>query len=324
MFRQIGILLLVSIGALTAAAQDTLPKFTLVNKGNGRIVTSWTNPYKNAVHQLSIQRSFDSTRNFKTILTLPDPTVPQNGYVDTKAPTEHMFYRLYILLDSGRYQFSASKRPAPDTAKAVVRSTESPKPPDDRIAETPVPDLKKPVTTPPVKPKEAPDNTSNEKTRKETPPVKETPPEIIKPKEIPERIIYVKKRDTLIAQVGERSLKHFKDSLAFKTKDTLTFNTPDTIEIKPFVPKEVYKPSKYVFTEKDGNIRIALPDASLHKYSLKFFEENNSPVFEVKQVKDASLILDKANFLHSGWFRFELYQDGVLKEKNKFFIPKDF
>ncbi|HSC36537.1 MAG TPA: hypothetical protein VLD19_01650, partial [Chitinophagaceae bacterium] len=99
MFRQIGILLMISIGALTTVAQDTLPKFTLVNKGNGRIIISWTSPYKSSVHQLSIQRSFDSTRNFKTILTLPDPTVPQNGYVDTKAPTEHMFYRLFILLD---------------------------------------------------------------------------------------------------------------------------------------------------------------------------------------------------------------------------------
>jgi hypothetical protein len=59
-------------------------------------------------------------------------------------------------------------------------------------------------------------------------------------------------------------------------------------------------------------------------YSIKFFEEDNSPLFEVKQVKEASLVLDKANFLHSGWFKFELYEDGKLKEKNKFFIPKDF
>lgn len=325
MFRQTGILLLVILGALTTAAQDTLPKFTLVNKGNGRIVTSWTNPYRNSVHQLSIQRSFDSTSNFKTILTLPDPTVPQNGYVDTKAPTEHMFYRLFILLDSGKYLFSPSKRPAPDTAKTIVRPTEAPKQADERIQETPVPEPKKPVTPPPSKPKETPDNSTAQKPVKETPVIKDTVvKEVKKPVVIPERIIYIKKRDTLIAQIGERSLKHFKDSLALKTKDTLTFNTADTINIKPFVPKEVYKPSRYVFTEKDGNIRIALPDILLHKYALKFFEENNSFVFEIKLIKDPSLILDKANFLHSGWFRFELYEDGVLKEKNKFFIPKDF
>ncbi|MBS1565305.1 MAG: hypothetical protein JST39_13005, partial [Bacteroidetes bacterium] len=69
MTRQIGILLLMIMGALSSMAQDTLPRFTLLNKGNGRIIVSWTNPYKDKVHQLSIQRSTDSLRNFKTILT---------------------------------------------------------------------------------------------------------------------------------------------------------------------------------------------------------------------------------------------------------------
>ena len=314
MIRQIGILWLVMMGALTTAAQDSLPRFTLVNKGNGRIIISWTNTYKNAVHQLSIQRSTDSTKNFKTLLTLPDPTVPQNGYVDTKAPTDRMFYRLFILLDSGKYLFSPSKRPVLDTAKAVVAAVaQQEQPPQERIQETPKAILKTPpVTTTPARPSNPKDSLAN------------IPEEKPKPKEIPERIFFVKKRDTLISQVGERSLKRFKDSIAYRTKDTLTFSTPDTIVIKPFVPKEVYKPSKYVFTEKDGNIRIALPDAAEHKYALKFFEENNAPVFEVKQIKDSSLILDKTNFLHSGWFKFELYEEGVLKEKNKFFIPKDF
>src|SRR5689334_12415066 len=90
---------------LSSAAQDTLPRFSIVNRGKDRIIISWTNPYGQQIKQLSIQRSFDSLRNFKTILTVPDPTVPQNGYVDTKATNDHMFYRLYILLDSGRYSF---------------------------------------------------------------------------------------------------------------------------------------------------------------------------------------------------------------------------
>jgi hypothetical protein len=304
MFRQLGVLLLLSMGAFVAKAQDTLPKFTLLNKGNGRIVVSWTNPYKESIRQLSIQRSTDSTKNFKTILTLPDPTVAQNGYVDTKAATPFMFYRLYILLEGGKYLFSVSKRPVLDTAKVKVQPTES-KAPDLRVQEEPKPDNRKPVvTTPPVK--------------ENVEPVKE------KPKEIPERIIYVKKRDTLIAQIGERSFKRFRDSIATRTKDSLSFNTPDTAIIKPFIPKEIYKPSKYVYTEKDGNVRIALPNALTKKYALKFFEEDNGFLFEVKQVKDTMLILDKSNFGHSGWFKFELYEDGVLKEKHKLFVPKDF
>ena len=309
MLRQFGILLLVSCIGFVASAQDTLPAFTLVNKGNNRIIVSWSNTYKD-IRQLTIQRSPDSTRNFKSILTLPDPAVPQNGYADTKAINDHMYYRLYILLDSGRYIFSKSKRPVLDT----IRIKEPPKeikPAEQPVFETPKPENNKTVIAEEPKAKE--------------PEKKEIiKPEVSKPKEIPERIIYIKKRDTLIGQIGERSVRRFRDSLAFRTKDTLIFNTADTIVIKPFVPKEVYKPSKYVFTEKDGNVKISLPLAEEKKYTIKFFDEFNIPVFEIKQIKDSFLTLDKSNFIHAGRFKFELYEDGQLKEKSKLFVPKDF
>src|SRR5688500_15072660 len=79
-------------------AQDTLPKFSLRNVGNKRIVVEWKNRFEN-IKQISIQRSADSSRNFKTILTIADPSLPANGYLDTKAPADNMFYRLYIMLD---------------------------------------------------------------------------------------------------------------------------------------------------------------------------------------------------------------------------------
>jgi hypothetical protein len=237
--------------------------------------------------------------------------VSQNGYADTKATNEHMFYRLYILLDSGRYIFSKSKKPVFDT----IRIKERPKViiPAERPAvayETPKTENKAIVTEEP-KTKEA--------EKKEI-----IKPEIVKPKEIPERIIYIKKRDTLIGQIGERLIRRFRDSVTTRTKDTLGFNTADTIVIKPFVPKEVYKPSIYVYTEKDGNVKIALPLATVKKYTIKFFDEFSIPVFEIKQIKDSLLTLDKSNFMHAGWFKFELYEDGQLKEKHKLFVPKDF
>jgi hypothetical protein len=79
-----------------------------------------------------------------------------------------------------------------------------------------------------------------------------------------------------------------------------------------------------VYTEKDGNVAITLPEAGAKKYSVKFFDEEENALFEIKEVKESSVILDKTNFLRSGWFRFELYEDGKLKEKHRFFIPKDF
>jgi hypothetical protein len=97
------------------------------------------------------------------------------------------------------------------------------------------------------------------------------------------------------------------------------------------VPKEVeqapvqtwFVPSKYVYTGKENNVIISLPDADKKKYSIKFFEDDGTQLFELKRVSEPYLILDKVNFIHTGLFDFELYSDGVIIERHKFFIPKD-
>src|SRR5436190_17933109 len=91
-------------------AQDTHPKFSVKNVGGNRIVIGWVNKFE-TVRQITIQRSFDSLKNFKSILTVADPAIPENGYVDTKATNDHMFYRLYIMLDKGVFLFSDPKKP---------------------------------------------------------------------------------------------------------------------------------------------------------------------------------------------------------------------
>jgi hypothetical protein len=66
-----------------------------------------------------------------------------------------------------------------------------------------------------------------------------------------------------------------------------------------------------------------LPDAAKRHYTVKFFDENNKLLFQLSEIRDPSLLLDKTNFHHAGWFHFELYDGDQLKEKNKFFIPKE-
>src|SRR5690606_29008154 len=97
----------------------------------------------------------------------------------------------------------------------------------------------------------------------------------------------------------------------------------DNTKAKPLDPKNMYTPSIFVYTNPDGNVVIALPDNKSKQYSIRFFRENGSPVFQMAKVAEPVLTLDKSNFLHAGWFNFELYENEVLKEKNKFFIPKD-
>ncbi len=84
-----------------------------------------------------------------------------------------------------------------------------------------------------------------------------------------------------------------------------------------------FVPSKTVFTGKDNNVIILLPLAEEKKYSIKFFEENGTPVFELKKIPETFLTLDKVNFHHAGIFNFDLYEAGNLIERYRLYIPKD-
>src|SRR5690349_23978551 len=41
----------------------------------------------------------------------------ENGYADTKASSDNMFYRLFILLDGSQFIFTKSKRPVVDSTQ---------------------------------------------------------------------------------------------------------------------------------------------------------------------------------------------------------------
>lgn len=216
-----------TISLLPATAQDTLPRFSVKNIGGTRFVIGWANNY-DTVKQISIQRSFDSLKNYTTILSVLDPNAKLNGFVDTKALNDHMFYRLFIVLDKGRYLFTEARKPLLDTASKT-------------------------------------------------------------------------------ASIESGLLK--KDSALLKLA---TIKKPDFV------------PSFYVYTNKDGYLFINLPNADEKKYHIKFFDEGDELIFELKQLKESALTLDKTNFLHAGWFRFELYDGDRLVERNKFYLAKEF
>ena len=82
-------------------------------------------------------------------------------------------------------------------------------------------------------------------------------------------------------------------------------------------------PSKWVFTARDNNVVIHLPDVEAKRYSVKFFDELDNQLFELNNLKDDYLIIEKVNFKKSGWYHFELFESGRSVEKNRFFIGKD-
>jgi len=364
------LLILTSVFILPYAtkAQDTLPGFTASLKTGGKVLISWRNSYS-SVNQISIQRSTDSLRNFTTLLTVPDPQIPENGFVDSKPGSSKMYYRIFILFPNSKYMFTKSRRPV---VERVEKPTANAKPgpgtkqktaqgqsklkqaaPATAVTGSAVAEPAKTTAsiTPaashnadPVPPAEKPleeeekylilpkidnsriyymmDNSGMKK------PSVANPGKIKSPSIAVEKILYVKRRDSVIMQLDGNQVRRFSDSLVKQTKDTLYFVNADTIQIKPYVevykePKEVYKVSPFVFAGRDGNVSIALPDCKTKKYFVAFFEPDSTQVMEVKDIKDPLLIIDKTNFGHAGWFRFELYEDGKLKEKNKFLIPRE-
>lgn len=215
-----------------AAAQDTLPRITVKNISN-KIIVSWKMNYGANISTINIQRSKDSIKNFTTIGSVLEPMNRENGYVDNKATSPDMFYRVFVAFAGGTYLFTKSYKPVKDTLNASGAMEE------DKFL---LPE--KPVSEP--------------------------------------------------------------------------------ISVRPCVAKPyVYTPSKFIFTSKENSVIIQLPEAVNNRYSVKFFDEKDNPVFEIGKVTEPYLIIEKVNFLHSGWFYFKLYDNGILKEKNQFYIPKE-
>jgi hypothetical protein len=309
MQRYIGILLISLLLSTNLKAQDTLPRFSATARGPGKILISWHNKYP-VVTQISIQRSTDSLKYFTTLLTVPDPKLPENGAVDSKAPHPNFYYRLFIVFDNGQYLFTPSHRPQSVTgeSEAVAREDEAA---EKVLAKAVEPRI---VFVDPGVPHQAAtikNLSGNHSTAQIS-------------NEAYSAIINIRRGDSIVGRLTARQIQSFRDSVLKRTRDTLVFIDGDTLLIKPFVPIEVYKISAYVYTGRYGNIHVSLPEAGRRHYSVRFFDENNKLMFELSEIKDPALILDKTNFQHAGWFRFELYDGDQLKEKNKLFIPKEF
>lgn len=138
------------------------------------------------------------------------------------------------------------------------------------------------------------------------------------------RIITIRSKDSVLQQLEYNDYKKFKDSITRRTKDTLFVLGRDEVLLKPFNPENIWIPSVYIVTNKDGYVQVKLPDAAVKKYRLIFYETDGRKLFTINHVPEPELIIDKTNFLHAGWFKFELYENDKLKEKNKILLQRDF
>ncbi|MGG9972383.1 hypothetical protein ACQ33O_11365 [Ferruginibacter sp. SUN002] len=103
----------------------------------------------------------------------------------------------------------------------------------------------------------------------------------------------------------------------------------DTVTVVPGYQEVVvtqptgFTASKYIYTGKENNVVINIPNAAVKKYSVKFFDANNNFLFEIKKIPEPFITLEKVNFKHAGWFNFQLFEEDILIEKYQFYISKD-
>lgn len=216
--------------AQTVTAPQQSLRFSVIELSAGLHKISWNNPYRQAI-QLAVQRSADSLKNFRTILSAKNPELEANGFTDYTAPhSGNVFYRIFVTLEGGAFFFTQVIRA--QKAAAVV------------------------------------------------------------PKAVPKPAAPVVKKDSIV---------------------------PPKIVIpeNPFLNK---KPSKFVYTDARGYLVIALPKAAINRYKLIIYDTNGSILFTIEQIRETELIVEKVNFLHSGWFNFELLENGLLLEQNRFYI----
>jgi len=232
-------------------SQDTLPSFSIIER-SGKIIIGWINPNPE-LKQIIIQRSLDSSKGFRSIISMPDPKSYTNGYLDKQADSVTYYYRLFCTKPGGRYFFTDIKKAIKEKIKPIT-----------------------PVEKELLGSISSEDFVFNSKTGQKL--------QITKPIIDPSIMDKIIKKDSVINE-------------------------------------NIFQPSGLIFTNSEGNLIIVLPDPEKKNFSLFVYQEDGEIVFRMKNIKESKLLIDKSNFISSGWFKYELFEGQKSREKNKFFIP---
>ena len=227
------ILFYFTFGSAALQAQEYLPSFSVDVLPNNRYKVSWLNPHANCV-QLSIQRSTDSLKNFKTILSAKNPELEENGFIDYTAPAKsRVYYKIFYALKGGDYYFSE----VIGVGKVISNEEE----------------------------------TGNHK-------------------------------------------KYFGNT----TKPLWGEDDADL-----FLADNAKNMSLHIYTEKGSYLVISLPKAKQHHYKLIIYDKSNTILFETGRITETRLIVEKVNFSATGYYKYELFENGKLIERNRFYIEED-
>jgi hypothetical protein len=254
-----------------------------VTSSNQLVVVSWLNDYKTPVENILIQRSFDSIKNFRTIGSVLNPLNLENGYLDQHPPYDRMYYRVFISFKNGTYVIGPSSRFYPETNKTDSFDIQS----DSMLTFD-----------------ESPNRIS------------------FKNKSIPFYSYYssiniptdsIIQKDTIF-QVRIIEMPTVKPEIKF-------FEKPIPINKTPVIRTAF--PSISVYTNANQTVVLDFRSLKHEDVSIHFLNDKNENIFIIDPIPEPLLYLERYNFGQSGWYFFEIYEQGRLIEKSKVLIGRD-
>jgi hypothetical protein len=141
---------------------------------------------------------------------------------------------------------------------------------------------------------------------------------------IKEKAIVIRTPFNVLARLKPKDFEKFRDSIAASTKDTLVSVNSDEMVLKYYGHGDMNSFLGYIGLNAEGYVEIKLPDAKAKKYKVVFKDNSGNHLFTINRISDPDMILDKTDFLHAGWYSFELYQDDKVIEKNRVYLQSDF
>ena len=133
------------------------------------------------------------------------------------------------------------------------------------------------------------------------------------------------------SKMASARFKMFRDSVLNETADSLFSVGKNAVLYKKFVGPSseslaaaYVQTGDYIFTDAaTGNLTIKLPPYQLDSYSMIIYDiEGHKPLFKIKHFDDDELFLDKGSFLDVGWYSYDLFQNGKLKQQGRFLVSK--
>ncbi|MDE1191667.1 MAG: hypothetical protein PW786_05970 [Arachidicoccus sp.] len=123
-------------------------------------------------------------------------------------------------------------------------------------------------------------------------------------------------------KISDSVLNNTTDSLFYVSDSTVNYKKFNAIAVVNSAPATSLVPvSNYMFLNATGDLIIRLPEKEASDYSMIIYEPGSTAVlYKIGHFSDSEIILSKSSFVHTGFYPYELFENGKLKERNRFQI----